>query len=622
MARIEDRRNSPFNSFLIDDPTPSNNRITITNEESPTICISCQQDLRSCSSKLLACLHSVCNQCLDKIKDDTSGTLYTCPACNHKSRGDTICNNLYAMEENDANGLFSHCSNCEEGNVADWYCDNCADWLCTQCKNAHARVRLTKDHTVTQKNNEEARQIRRMTQSEKLLCQIHKEELARNFCQDCQILTCDECQITLHKNHRYLFIDEAIQTQKVNLQTSVDKVRDVRLMLNKIQTTRNQQRSDINQTEQRVIDDIKLFGLNMITEVSKACKQLINETTAICNQARTQFVEKNTRFEQYLQNIDHSLDFVNEALTTGSKTALLTSNRIMTKRLDHLLHQNSVWSKAVNPFQLNFTPYDPKNIRSTITSLGVLVQNGRKKITNNNRPGFPEEQINGIEHKKINKYSSQISTSDAPDNDIQPAILLDTSDDYCAVCRCGGELVCCDACPRVYHIDCHVPSLNEVSMNDKWKCSLCCEINNNSTIGFKRKHDETNDKLSSTDKKICEKLVLQMYTHPSSGPFHHPVPADCIGYHKIITRPMDLRTIKEKISSYTNMDEFLADVHLMFQNCSTFNRPESEIGKSGRTLNKSVEEWLEKYGLQSQIPIPDRTNKRKKTSIQMIDHVS
>ena len=109
---------------------------------------------------------------------------------------------------------------------------------------------------------------------------------------------------------------------------------------------------------------------------------------------------------------------------------------------------------------------------------------------------------------------------------MQPAILLDTSDDYCAVCRCGGELVCCDACPRVYHVDCHVPSLNEVSMNDKWKCSLCSEANNNSNTVVKRKHDETNEKLSAAEQHICEKLVLQMYTHPSSGPFHNPVPAD------------------------------------------------------------------------------------------------
>ena len=61
----------------------------------------------------------------------------------------------------------------------------------------------------------------------------------------------------------------------------------------------------------------------------------------------------------------------------------------MSKRLDHLLHQNAIWSKAVNPFQLTFTPYDPRNVRSTITSLGVLVQNGKKK-GNNSRPGSSE----------------------------------------------------------------------------------------------------------------------------------------------------------------------------------------------------------------------------------------
>jgi hypothetical protein len=102
----------------------------------------------------------------------------------------------------------------------------------------------------------------------------------------------DDCQLNLHKNHRYSFVDEAIQNQKTNLQSLVNKVRDVRLILNKIQQTRNQQRSDIDQTERQVIDDIKLFGLNMITEISKACKQLVNDTTTICNQARTQFTEK------------------------------------------------------------------------------------------------------------------------------------------------------------------------------------------------------------------------------------------------------------------------------------------------------------------------------------------
>jgi hypothetical protein len=74
----------------------------------------------------------------------------------------------------------------------------------------------------------------------------------------------------------------------------------------------------------------------------------------------------------------------------------------MNKRLDHLLHQNAIWSKATNPFQLSFTPYDPKNIRSTITNLGVLVHNGKRKIHNDTKSIFPQnnlEQTNGIEQR-------------------------------------------------------------------------------------------------------------------------------------------------------------------------------------------------------------------------------
>lgn len=33
------------------------------------------------------------------------------------------------------------------------------------------------------------------------------------------------------------------------------------------------------------------------------------------------------------------------------------------------------------------------------------------------------------------------------------------NEDFCAVCSIGGELLCCDRCPKVFHLTCHVPSL-------------------------------------------------------------------------------------------------------------------------------------------------------------------
>lgn len=33
------------------------------------------------------------------------------------------------------------------------------------------------------------------------------------------------------------------------------------------------------------------------------------------------------------------------------------------------------------------------------------------------------------------------------------------SEDFCAVCLIGGDLLCCDRCPKVFHLSCHVPPL-------------------------------------------------------------------------------------------------------------------------------------------------------------------
>ncbi|KAG8546525.1 hypothetical protein GDO81_018729 [Engystomops pustulosus] len=33
------------------------------------------------------------------------------------------------------------------------------------------------------------------------------------------------------------------------------------------------------------------------------------------------------------------------------------------------------------------------------------------------------------------------------------------NEDFCAVCLNGGEMLCCDNCPKVYHLSCHVPTL-------------------------------------------------------------------------------------------------------------------------------------------------------------------
>ncbi|XP_049603420.1 autoimmune regulator isoform X1 [Syngnathus scovelli] len=46
------------------------------------------------------------------------------------------------------------------------------------------------------------------------------------------------------------------------------------------------------------------------------------------------------------------------------------------------------------------------------------------------------------------------------------------NDDECAVCRDGGELICCDGCPRAFHLTCLDPPLASVP-SGSWCCKDC-----------------------------------------------------------------------------------------------------------------------------------------------------
>ncbi|KAL4312476.1 hypothetical protein GQ457_01G045740 [Hibiscus cannabinus] len=44
----------------------------------------------------------------------------------------------------------------------------------------------------------------------------------------------------------------------------------------------------------------------------------------------------------------------------------------------------------------------------------------------------------------------------------------------CVICDLGGNLLCCDKCPRTYHLQCLDPPLKRTPMG-KWQCPKCCK---------------------------------------------------------------------------------------------------------------------------------------------------
>lgn len=123
---------------------------------------------------------------------------------------------------------------------------------------------------------------------------------------------------------------------------------------------------------------------------------------------------------------------------------------------------------------------------------------------------------------------------------------------------------------------------------------------------------------------LSRTLLAELEAHQDAWPFLTPVDHRAVpGYRKIIKRPMDLSTIRDKLSNnqyvpdllcsppsfihsvsnplmlffsyrYSNLETFIIDVNLIFENCERFNEDDSEIGRAGHRMRSFFDRrWTE-----------------------------
>ncbi|XP_051786531.1 bromodomain adjacent to zinc finger domain protein 2B isoform X4 [Erpetoichthys calabaricus] len=106
-------------------------------------------------------------------------------------------------------------------------------------------------------------------------------------------------------------------------------------------------------------------------------------------------------------------------------------------------------------------------------------------------------------------------------------------------------------------------------------------------------------KDNSKDMALCSIIMSELETHEDAWPFLLPVNLKLVpGYKKVIKKPMDFSTIREKLDSsqYPNLEAFMVDVRLVFDNCEIFNEDDSDIGRAGHNMRRFFERrWSELF---------------------------
>ncbi|NXK85616.1 PF21A protein, partial [Formicarius rufipectus] len=136
---------------------------------------------------------------------------------------------------------------------------------------------------------------------------------------------------------------------------------------------------------------------------------------------------------------------------------------------------NPVYSGAV---------FEPERKKSTVTYLNSTMHPGTRKR------GRPPKYNTVLGFGALMPTSPLSSYPDSPENEktettftfpaaVQPASLPspsstdgDIHEDFCSVCRKSGQLLMCDTCSRVYHLDCLDPPLKTIPKG-MWICPKC-----------------------------------------------------------------------------------------------------------------------------------------------------
>ncbi|XP_060080853.1 E3 ubiquitin-protein ligase TRIM33-like isoform X3 [Ylistrum balloti] len=846
----------------------------------------------------------------DSEKNSESYTV-SCPACSVTVDKGLVIDNLFVNvdadtpividEDEEEKEEIHKCTACDEDEEALSFCLDCREWLCDQCVFAHKRVRITKDHSISPKSELKKDDEPPVTKGQKsMFCHTHKHEPLKLFCETCDKLTCRDCQLLEHKDHRYQFMNEAISKQREILQHVVVKVKQKLQNYNQADKILQAKNQELKTKLEDVCDNIRNVTDTLVNEIKSHSEKLVSHLEKYISGKTSVISDKQRLVNDAVFRMKHSVLFVENALTLGDDLSILYTKGSMMKVLDQLSRTGIPFHPSILNYAITFE-HEKDFLLKNIIKVGHLVIDGTNypntwlgghgtsqpstvplpgapfqtnaphshagpNMTVPHRPAipgfesvaarvppniynhiknqvknYPPEKQREMFQKMVEQYQlrqqqkamqqfrqqqqlqqqqqhqtpqgiysgilggsnySQVAgqvpvieatrnlnnianggmqvrapaMSSAPSRfpasgaihnlasmnasyynsaapsrpnapagnrnqpppsysrpvvpqgaqaashanqtpspagagfdqsggasqggtrvtpDLSPATSTaesghggqavgsttnshvkqeftefppcsfsqtqaqsvtstpsvplpsqpppplvhmkppvapvgggktmpvpnnnDPNEDYCAVCQNGGDLLCCDKCPKVFHLKCHVPELNTYPSGE-WSCILCAKEddlclthkeNKDFTIvpGTGKRKAPTG--LTDNEIKACERILLELYCHQKSTVFHEPVSKAVPNYYKIITNPIDFGKIKCKLqrqnfNHYNVVDEFIADMLLVFRNCRTYNdvsstaqvhniKATSEIWKHGKMVEEEFENLVHRF---------------------------
>ncbi|KAL2102273.1 hypothetical protein ACEWY4_001441 [Coilia grayii] len=322
-------------------------------------CPICKLNFHSREPKLLPCLHSFCKKCLPPpsrnflypsqmmashhLQEDPSKPLNVirCPVCHQECMEVEVLENFFVKDSMEVptstvEKTSQLCMSCEDNTEATGYCVECVEFLCVTCIEAHQRVKFTRDHTIRQKEEMSPEGVGLSTQKP-VFCDIHKQEPLKLFCETCDRLTCRDCQLLKHKDHNYQFLEDAYRNHREHLENMTRQLQEKRKAIEEVSNAISNGLHQVDENRKAVTTEIKKSICNLIMEINRKGKILVNQLEALTKDHETSLKKQQEDVTSLSKHLDHVISFTKWATAINSGTALLYCKRLILCQIQYLM---------------------------------------------------------------------------------------------------------------------------------------------------------------------------------------------------------------------------------------------------------------------------------------------
>ncbi|XP_055610596.1 E3 ubiquitin-protein ligase TRIM33-like isoform X2 [Uranotaenia lowii] len=360
-----------------------------TDTPAQTKCVWCQQILTTTDHpKLLECLHVACGPCVKQKFSDIShnSPVLVCPVCKMDSRMEFIIDNVFLSENtaDDNPGSVEStkdmikCSSCSDDAIATSWCVECAEFICDSCVQAHQRLKITKEHTIKPK---EAANIEVPGNSglsgKSIMCHIHSQEKLSLYCETCDRLTCRDCQLVDHRDHKYKFANEIASETRNSLQALLSEISYKKVLLSSAMKVIDDRQALITEKKKELSKEIADLVVKLTNAVNMRGKQLVYRLNQVCDTKLQVLNEKKEALQLLSGHTDHCIEFVQCALDKGSDSAVLYSKKTLARHLQKVKCQRADIPNPEIPVRVQLFLSNVPELQNVIARIGTILVDGK-----------------------------------------------------------------------------------------------------------------------------------------------------------------------------------------------------------------------------------------------------